>query len=235
MNYYYLILNIASIVFPFVLSFDKNVRYVQKWRYAIISILFTSLIFIPWDAYFTSIGVWGFNEQYLTGIHFFGLPMEENLFFITVPFACIFVMECVRYYLPKLVSYVDVKLNWVLLIVFNALTIWLIVLYWGRWYSMSAMIGALVAVNLCSFLVRNYIALALVSYAFICIPFLIINGALTGAFSDAPVVWYNPQEFSGIRVWTIPMEDFYYNLLMVISLFFFYFAWQKLILRRKVL
>ena len=235
MNYYYLILNIISIAFPLLLSFDKNVKYITKWRYTVISILLTSLIFIPWDAYFTAIGVWGFNEQYLTGIHFFGLPMEENLFFITIPFACIFVMECVRYYLPKFVSAVDVHLNWVLLVVFNVLTIWLIVLYWGRWYSMSAMIGALVAVNLCCFLVRNYIALALVSYLLICIPFLIINGALTGAFSEAPVVWYNPEEFSGIRVWTIPMEDFYYNLLMVISLFFFYFAWQKLILKRKVL
>lgn len=235
MNYYYLILNLASILFPFLLSFDKNVRYVAKWRYTLISIIFTSLIFIPWDAWFTAKGVWGFNEQYLTGIHFFGLPMEENLFFITVPFACIFVMECVKYYLPGWVKFVDVKLNWIILIVFNILTVTLIVLYWGRWYSMSAMIGALVAVNLCSFLVRNYVALATVSYAFICIPFFIINGALTGAFSDAPVVWYSPEEFSGVRIGTIPMEDLYYNLLMVISLFFFYFAWQKLILHRKVL
>ena len=42
--------------------------------------------------------VWGFNERYLSGIFFLALPIEEWLFFFTVPFACVFIYECLNYY-----------------------------------------------------------------------------------------------------------------------------------------
>lgn len=234
MNYFYLILDIISIGFPIVLSFDKNVNFVSRWKYAIISVIVTALIFIPWDAYFTHIGVWGFNDQYLTGIHFFGLPMEENLFFVAVPFACIFVYECVKFYLPNFVSKLDAHLSWMHLLAFNILSIILIVLYFDNLYTVSAVGGALVVINLCSLLVRNYMSAAIISYGFICIPFLFINGALTGLFTENPVVWYNPEEFSQLRFTTIPMEDFFYNIILVASSLFFYLGHQRIILKKVI-
>jgi lycopene cyclase domain-containing protein len=44
------------------------------------------------------------------------------------------------------------------------------------------------------------------------IPFLIINGILTGAATPSPVVWYNPNEIIGLRIITIPIEDTIYAL-----------------------
>lgn len=219
---YYLFLNIISIVFPIILSFDKNVQFYKLWKYAIPAILCTSVIFIPWDAYFTIKSVWGFNEQYLTGIELFGLPLEENLFFFTVPFACVFVYECVRFYLPSFINRSFGFLPIILLIGFNCVSIFLFIQYFGRWYSMSAIGGCLIFVNFAFFYYRKYMGFAFVSYLFICIPFLLINGALTGMFTENPVVWYNPTGFSEIRVITIPMEDFYYNALLVGSSLFFY-------------
>jgi hypothetical protein len=39
------------------------------------------------------------------------------------------------------------------------------------------------------------------------IPFFIVNGILT----SLPVIWYNNQATLGIRIGTIPVEDFIYN------------------------
>ena len=52
-------------------------------------------------------------------------------------------------------------------------------------------------------------------YSFILIslgPFLLVNGILTGLLdSVSPPVWYNDSENIGIRLMTIPVEDFFYS------------------------
>ena len=39
------------------------------------------------------------------------------------------------------------------------------------------------------------------------IPFVIVNGALTGLFLNQQVVWYNQNEILNIYLFTIPIED----------------------------
>jgi lycopene cyclase domain-containing protein len=41
-------------------------------------------------------------------------------------------------------------------------------------------------------------------------PFILIDGALTGAFQKEAVVIYNPEEFLNLRLFTIPIEDIIY-------------------------
>ena len=48
------------------------------------------------------------------------------------------------------------------------------------------------------------------------IPFLIINGFLTGSFSETPIVNYNPNQIIGLRIFNIPIEDTMYSLLMLL-------------------
>ena len=52
----------------------------------------------------------------------------------------------------------------------------------------------------------------LISYAISLIPFLIVNGFLTAI----PVVLYNNAENLGIRIYTIPFEDAFYGMLLVL-------------------
>ena len=108
--YIYLYLNLFTIFFPFVLSFDKRVHFYTYWKFLFPAMAVNALIFIFWDSYFTSIGVWSFNPDYLLGIYLFGLPLEEILFFITVPYACVFIYETLNAYIKK--DYLQPYANW---------------------------------------------------------------------------------------------------------------------------
>jgi lycopene cyclase domain-containing protein len=46
-----------------------------------LAIILVGLFFIIWDIYFAYENVWGFNDDYLIGIRWFKLPLEEWLFF----------------------------------------------------------------------------------------------------------------------------------------------------------
>lgn len=216
------------------MSFDKRVAYYKKWRYVFISILLTALIFIPWDIYFTQREIWGFNSKFLLGISIFGLPLEENLFFLAVPFACIFIFECVKYYLKGIVRKLDHYLNWYWLIAFTIICLSFIFSFSDKLYTVVVTSFALVTVIALSLFARNYMSIAIVSFVIIGLPFFIINGALTGMFTAEPVVWYNEFGISNIRIGTIPIEDFFYNILLVASSFTFYLGWQRLVLKKPI-
>ena len=51
----------------------------------------------------------------------------------------------------------------------------------------------------------------LLAYLIILIPFLLVNGLLTAI----PVVLYNDSENLGIRLYTIPIEDIFYGMLLI--------------------
>ena len=97
----YLWVNLAVLSVPFVASFDKRVAFVKEWGAFWPACLLTMTGFIAWDVWFTHEGVWGFNEAHLTGVGCLGLPIEEWLFFITVPYACVFTYACFKKYIPQ--------------------------------------------------------------------------------------------------------------------------------------
>ena len=81
-HYTYLVLDIASVLFPLALSFDKKVAFYKLWKYLFPAMVISGAFFILWDVLFTAQGVWGFNPKYITGINVFNLPIEEVLFFV---------------------------------------------------------------------------------------------------------------------------------------------------------
>ncbi len=171
-----------------------------------------ALLYILWDVYFTKQGVWSFNEAYITGIKLYNLPLEEVLFFFVVPYCCTFIYACIRAYFPRLVNK-----RWgdLFLIIAGVLLFAAGVLYAGRYYTSWTFIftGGFIMLlfstrkNFKSFDAASFI----VSYAVCLIPFLIVNGFLTAI----PVVLYNNAENLGIRIYTIPFEDAFYGMLLV--------------------
>lgn len=213
-KYLYLTLNILSFIVPFLFSFYPKANFSKKWKYVIPGILITAIIFIAWDEAFTQLGVWGFNEQYTTGIKIWSLPLEEVLFFLCIPYACIFTYFALNYLVEKDHLFPHQEIISSLIIV---VCLVLGMYYLDRAYTAATFVatGLFLAWHLLKLRPR-YMGRFYFAFMFILIPFFIVNGILTGSFIDGEVVWYNNTENLGIRIGTIPIEDMFYGLLMIL-------------------
>ncbi len=210
-HYTYLLILAASLAGPLALSFDKKVRFYKNWKFLFPAMMIPAFLYIIWDIYFTSKGVWSFNDQYVTGIQLGNLPVEEVLFFLVVPYCCVFIYECVRTYFPGLKNKrsadIILQLSGLVLLVAG-------LIFYNRYYtSWTFVLCALFIALIYGFKKYfNFDATSfLIAYAIILIPFLIVNGFLTAI----PVVLYNDAENLGIRIYTIPFEDTFYGMLLV--------------------
>lgn len=220
--YTYLIINIAIIIVPLLFSFEKQIRFYRYIPHVLFSILAVSPVFLIWDAIFTARGVWGFNPEYILGIYWFGLPMEEILFFITVPFSSIFIYEVVRVYLSSREIKFQKNTLWQIPILFG----WVALFLWKLEYTLIVSLFGSLVFLLSHFLNKELIITThfwksiLVSF----VPFFIVNYILT----SLPVVIYNDNENIGYRLFTIPLEDFVYSFAMIsLWLFFYHYSRQK--------
>jgi len=214
-HYLYLSIDFLSLLFPFAFSFYPKANFSKKWKFLIPGLFAGAVPFIIWDIYFTSLGVWGFNPTYVSGIYFFNLPIEEVLFFFCIPYACVFTYEAVHYF-SKRKMIPDLASNFISdVLIFGALVLGAI--HHHRWYTGVTFFSLGVALILLRRVWRvNYLGTFFFSFIFILIPFFIVNGILTGTGLDAPVVWYNNQENMGIRLGTIPAEDIFYGMLLLL-------------------
>lgn len=210
----YLILNIASFLIPFLYSFESRMMYIKRWKAVFLAILLTALFFIAWDIFFTKIGVWSFNPHYHSGIDFFGLPIEEWLFFICIPYASIFIHFAFHYFYPKVsLSDKTVKnIYWILVTILLPT----IVFHYDKWYTAVNYCVLILVLTYTVFKVPHILNTFFITFCIILIPFSIVNGILTGSFIDEPVVIYNNAENLGIRLGTIPIEDIGYAFTMLL-------------------
>lgn len=208
-NYYYIALDICSFLIPFLFSFEKKwMNFIRFWKPFFSAIILVGLFFIIWDIYFAFENVWGFNNEYLIGIWWFKLPLEEWLFFLLIPYASNFIHYSLEYFFPKL----ELSKN-----ITQSITIVLFVMSLGvfTWnldkiYT-AASFGLFALLMLFQMLFQwKYARRFYLSFIVIYIPFFFVNSALTGSYSDNPVVFYNDAENLGIRIVTMPLEDSFY-------------------------
>ena len=209
----YLILNLASISIPFIYSFEKKMHFIKWWKQVFLSIAIVAAIFIIWDVIFTDLGVWGFNEQYLVGLDLINLPIEEWLFFICIPYACIFTHYAFQYFLPK-VS-LSPKITNAITITFIMVLLLVIISNTDKAYTFYNY-SLVILILIYSLITQNrQLRIFYITFLIILVPFFIVNGILTGTYIEDPVVWYNNEENLGIRLGTIPIEDIGYAFSML--------------------
>jgi len=220
----YLLINFFTIIFPLALSFDKKVQFYKKWKFIWPGLLITGLVFLFWDVLFTVDGVWSFNPKYITGITFFQLPIEEIFFFLTVPFACIFIYACLNYYIKW---EIDTRLTRIISNVIIIFSILILIFYHHRLYTRVTFTLLAFLVILLQFIYKvRWLNRFYIAYLAVLIPFYIINGILTAW----PVVMYNNAQNLGLRLGTIPIEDHFYcmALLLMNIGFFEYFMLRSI-------
>ena len=214
MNYLYLYINFFTIIIPFLFSFHPKLLFYKTWNAFFPAVIIAGIIFLVWDAYFTHLGVWGFNPDYLTGITLINLPLEEVLFFFCIPYACVFTFHCLDVLLLQKSFRFNDKFVTPLLI---AALVIISILQYQKIYtlvtfsSLAALLAYSKYVLKIQWLDKFYFV-----YAILLLPFLIVNGILTGTTLASPVVWYNNAEIIGIRILTIPVEDIFYGMLLIL-------------------
>lgn len=215
----YLLVNFFTVIIPFLFSFHPKLRFDKRFKAFFLANALVALVFIIWDIVFTKIGVWGFNPDYLLGLYFFHLPLEEILFFICIPFSCVFTYHCMNLFFdiqwqPKAETVFVISISGLLFLVGAFFHDRLYTAY--TFISLSGIILALKYVAKVTWLPKLFSI-----YSVLLIPFFIVNGILTGTGLDSPVVWYNNEENLGIRLLTIPVEDVFYGFELVLLNVFF--------------
>ena len=219
MSYYLKILILSTFV-PVIFSFHPKVKFYIYYKSIFRATLSVSTVYILWDIIFTKLGIWGFNNQYLNGIYILNLPIEEILFFLCIPFCCLYTYHLVEKFNISFFKNTDwKKIN----VYFLFIVLVLGLINYTKIYTFICFIMfslVLFIVNKSSININfNFFY---TTFILIIIPFLIINGALTGLFFDQTVVWYNNKEILGLRIFTIPLEDaFYAHQLILLNLMFY--------------
>ncbi len=178
--------------------------YARAW-------LLVSLPFIIWDALVAD-KHWFFADKYTTGIRLIGLPIEEILFFFSVPFAC----TVVWYLVKKDVKGEDKKLKYLLIVpLFYSLGL----LFWskGGYTTIVAVLGLIFGL----FLNQRQLPAQKAFWVFqliVLLLFITNNWFLSGL----PIVTYNEATIIGERFLSIPLEDFIYNFVLINGFIYFF-------------
>jgi lycopene cyclase domain-containing protein len=226
-HYTYLLVNFFSVIVPFICSFHPKLMFWKNVKAFLPANIITTILFLAWDVWFTEKGVWGFNPDYVTGWFIWGLPIEEILFFICIPYACLFSYHCfgvwkelgLRSYATKTIS--------IVLVLFVAV---LLCFYYNRMYPLINFSVFVLLISYLAFIKKpSWLGQFYFTYLIMIIPFLIVNGILTGTGLDAPIVWYNSAEIMGIRIRTIPFEDVFYGISLIgLNIFLYEYFLTKL-------
>lgn len=228
MKWLYLMINFCTIILPLMFSFHPKIKFYRNWKAFLIGSITVALFFIIWDIVFTSMGVWRFNGRYVMGLYVINLPVEEILFFICIPYSCVFTYYCLdKFY----------NLDWPSL----AETTFCLVLSLGllitgfifidRLYTSVTLISTAITNLVLRFVLKvSWYGKAVATYTVLLAPFLFVNGLLTGSGLKEPVVQYNNHENLGIRIFTIPVEDVVYGF----ELFLLNILFYELLKRRSL-
>ncbi|MDX1410084.1 MAG: lycopene cyclase domain-containing protein, partial [Saprospiraceae bacterium] len=210
----YLLINLGAVAIPLIFSFHPKLRFDRHFGAALAGIAGAGLLFIPWDVWFTHMGVWWFNDDYVLGVDVLGLPIEEWLFFVCIPFACMFTYHCFGVLLPtRLLARRSRPVSMILSV--GCLVTGL--LHTDQWYTTVTFTALAAVIAWIEWKVRpRWLTQFYISYLVLIIPFFIVNGLLTGTGLREPVVLYNNAENLGFRLLTIPVEDIFYGMLLIL-------------------
>lgn len=229
-QYTYLLVEFFTIIICFIASFDKRIQFHKHFVSFILAAVIVAVPFIAWDVWFTATGVWWFDENYTIGCNIAGLPLEEWLFFICIPFACVFTYYVFEKFFAW--SWASAFNNIIVFagIIFLAV---MALLHQDKIYTLVTACATVITLIFLHFIAKaEWITRATVTYILLTPGFFFVNGILTGTGIDSPIVNYNPAEFLGIRMLTIPVEDAVYGYSQFLLVIYFFKMFQQSKLRK---
>lgn len=214
LQYTYLLINFFTVIICFVFSFHPKIQFNRHFRAFFLAAFLVGSIFVLWDAWFTGMGVWWFNEKYVLGVKILKLPIEEIMFFVCIPFACVFTYYGLDTFF---------RLDWKpfpekIFVVLSIILALCIAMYnEDKIYTFITFLTTGLSMFVLYFILKaRWIGKASFIYLLLMPGFIGVNGILTGTGLESPIVNYNPKDFMGIRFLTIPLEDTVYGYEMIL-------------------
>ena len=204
MSLYFIVL-VVSLVGPLIFSLHPQIKFYKKWGSTFLSGIIVGLPFWIWDSIATLRGDWSFNNQYVWSTRIVNLPIEEVLFFIVIPFCCLFVWHL----LSQKTDYKFIQINRQIKYFVLAILIILSIISRHKFYTSTVLLWTVLTIFIVTILQKKHFQSSkywlwiLITF----VPFLIVNGILT----YLPIVEYSPLAIIGWRFVSIPIEDFVYS------------------------
>ena len=175
-------------------------RWWRAWLPAAGAITVVGAVFVAWDIAAAHAGHWAFNDAFTLGWRAFNLPLEEYLFFAAVGLVSLAVWGLQTRGPLRAIS------RWWLAVPILA-ACGLAGVYPSRGYSATVAAATLITTALLAWqshlLSRRWLRWQTAMFGL----FITFNTCLTAL----PIVTYGAGNFSGIRLGTIPLEDFLYS------------------------
>ncbi len=210
MKYEYLLFNVLVMAGPIGFSFENKVRFASRWPMVFTAIAAVLVPFVLWDALVVG-RHWWFNQDYTTGFRVAGLPVEEILFFVSVPFACLFVWEV---FFAHREAAVVIRTGTLGVFAACSLIIGTLFLLLGYEYPGLVLLALALVIGL-DLVLKTGVLLESRTYRYLgvlAVFILLFNGYLTAR----PLVLYDTSFQLGIYIFTIPLEDFFYGFALIL-------------------
>lgn len=94
-RWYYASVLVACVGITLPLEWGLGARVYRQPRRAAMAVLPVFVVFAAWDIAATRAGHWHFSDRYVLGPRWFGLPVEEWLFFVVIPLCALLTYEAV--------------------------------------------------------------------------------------------------------------------------------------------
>lgn len=223
--YTYSLILLLTVSVCFVASFDRRIEFYKHFSSFFMAAVLVAVPYILWDVWFTAKGVWWFNPKYTLGINIMGLPIEECLFFICIPFSCVFTYFCIdKFFKLEILPAFNNIIVFVAVIVCSVIAM----LHQAKIYTFcTAVVTVFTLIYLHFFARSSWLAKASLVYTILMLGFFPVNGVLTGFGLESPIVNYNPTAFLGIRIVTIPIEDAVYGYSHFLWVLYFFKLFSK--------
>lgn len=206
MKWEYLLFN-CLVFFSSTISISVYKKAVRPdLRAAAIAISLMAVVFLVWDELVKG-WFWSFNPAYVLGLQIGRLPFEEVLFFFTVPWSSLILWLNFRDRIHGTITMPSV-VSWGVSFLFFLLSAQPVTQGW--WYTFVVCALSMLAVFFMR-LKKTVLRADAAFFGLLTGLMMVFNGYLT----SRPVVLYNPETFAGVRLGSVPLEDFLYGYLLL--------------------
>jgi len=216
----YLLFNLAIIFFPILGNlFYKKTIFPQITPF-ILSVSTVALIFIIWDIKVAE-KWWFFNDRYILGIKIFKLPIEEILFFFTVPYSCLVIFLNLNYFITSKINF---NFYYLLMIIFLLFSFYFL----KKKKAYPFFVFLLLSINIFfDYFLKVYLLNQINFYIY-----LIFTTFLTFIFNyyltSKKIITYNNNNKTNFLITTIPFEDFIYGINLLYANLILYLFFQRI-------